>query len=210
MATESLFSFAAQYFLIQSSSTLNYYPADFHLPSPTPIAKSRKKVIPTRLLPNGKGGQAAFRVKTRCRANDRSVSRPFHFLRWALGVPGRQFSQQFQPIEMSQITFRAKSPKIGKHVCLRVMAEAQQQTERKTGELRAKPVAVFISVQDGVGALGKAHNYALYPVSQRFPRRCLSNSSNLSYETYVSCGARSLMKTNSSRFWNQIRQITLI
>ena len=28
----------------------------------------------------------------------------------------------------------------------------------------------FRSVEDGVHALGKAHNYALYPFSQKFPK----------------------------------------
>ena len=31
----------------------------------------------------------------------------------------------------------------------------------------------FSSVQDGIYALGKAHNNALHPVSQKFPQRCL-------------------------------------
>ena len=35
----------------------------------------------------------------------------------------------------------------------------------------------FSSVQDGIYALGKAHNYTLHPVSQKFPQRCLWNGS---------------------------------
>ena len=31
----------------------------------------------------------------------------------------------------------------------------------------------FSSVQDGIYALGKGHNYALHPVSQTCPKRCL-------------------------------------
>ena len=34
------------------------------------------------------------------------------------------------------------------------------------------------SVQGGIYALGKAHNYAPHPVSQKFPQRCLWNSSS--------------------------------
>jgi len=37
----------------------------------------------------------------------------------------------------------------------------------------------FSSVQDGISALGKPHNYALHSVSQKFPQRCLRNGSNV-------------------------------
>ena len=37
----------------------------------------------------------------------------------------------------------------------------------------------FSSVQDGTYALGKAHNYALHPISERFPQRCLWYDSNV-------------------------------
>ena len=57
----------------------------------------------------------------------------------------------------------------------------------KTGELkhcdsRLKPDTCPVqcnSVQDNIYVFGKAHNYALHPVSQTFPQHCLWNSSKV-------------------------------
>ena len=35
------------------------------------------------------------------------------------------------------------------------------------------------SVQNAIYAHGKAHNYALHPISQKFPQCCLGSSSNV-------------------------------
>ena len=37
----------------------------------------------------------------------------------------------------------------------------------------------FSSVQEGIYALGKANNYALHLISQKFPQRCLCNGSTV-------------------------------
>ena len=49
--------------------------------------------------------------------------------------------------------------------------ETHTETETKTRE-REREITYNTSVQDVIYVLGKAHNYALHPVSQEFPQQC--------------------------------------
>ena len=58
------------------------------------------------------------------------------------------------------------------------------------------------SVQDGICALGKAHNYALYPISQMFPQCCPWNNSNfhLIYDGPVAAFQGRYLTSSTSSF----------